>query len=136
VSIPSGTVTFLFTEIEGGTSIKKRFPDEWETLRARHHVILQRAAEALEAAETVVSRTENDRLEVIDILTDLVDKSLVTSNVDGSRYRMLETMHGCAWEKLTGRGIDFGAPGSFGILPQPGRTGRGVSGSGRSSGAA
>src|SRR5215212_6529746 len=42
-NIPSGTVTFLFTDIEGSTKIAQEHPDQWETLRERHHAILQSA---------------------------------------------------------------------------------------------
>ena len=43
---PSGTVTFLFTDIEGSTKLAQGHPDQWETLRARHHAILQSAMDA------------------------------------------------------------------------------------------
>jgi len=43
---PSGTVTFLFTDIEGSTKLAQEYPDTWETLRARHHEILQSAMDA------------------------------------------------------------------------------------------
>ncbi len=39
-NLPSGTVTFLFTDIEGSTKLAQAHPDTWETLRARHHEIL------------------------------------------------------------------------------------------------
>jgi predicted ATPase/class 3 adenylate cyclase len=45
-SLPSGTVTFLFTDIEGSTKLAQKHPDLWEKLRDRHHAILQSAAEA------------------------------------------------------------------------------------------
>ena len=40
---PSGTVTFLFTDIEGSTKLAQGHPDQWESLRARHHALLQSA---------------------------------------------------------------------------------------------
>ena len=43
---PSGTVTFLFTDIEGSTKLAQQHPDEWESLRERHHSILQSAMDA------------------------------------------------------------------------------------------
>ena len=43
---PTGTVTFLFTDIEGSTKLAQGHPDQWETLRARHHAILQSAMDA------------------------------------------------------------------------------------------
>jgi len=44
-SAPSGTVTFLFTDIEGSTKLAQSHPDQWETLRERHHTILKNAIE-------------------------------------------------------------------------------------------
>jgi predicted ATPase/class 3 adenylate cyclase/predicted negative regulator of RcsB-dependent stress response len=44
--LPSGTVTFLFTDIEGSTKIAQQYPQQWETLRARHHAILHQAMQA------------------------------------------------------------------------------------------
>ena len=43
---PSGTVTFLFTDIEGSTKLAQEHPDRWESLRERHHAILQAAMDA------------------------------------------------------------------------------------------
>ena len=44
--IPTGTVTFLFTDIEGSTRLAQEHPNTWEALRARHHDILRSAIEA------------------------------------------------------------------------------------------
>src|SRR5919108_2059830 len=44
--LPSGTVTFLFTDIEGSTKLARERPETWEALRARHHTILRSAVEA------------------------------------------------------------------------------------------
>ncbi|HUG33889.1 MAG TPA: adenylate/guanylate cyclase domain-containing protein, partial [Anaerolineales bacterium] len=44
--LPSGTVTFLFTDIEGSTKLAQAYPDTWESLRGRHHAILQSAMAA------------------------------------------------------------------------------------------
>lgn len=44
-SYPSGTVTFLFTDIEGSTRIAHSYADEWESLRARHNAIVKAAIE-------------------------------------------------------------------------------------------
>jgi len=43
---PSGTVTFLFTDIEGSTKLAREHPDTWESARARHHAILRFAIES------------------------------------------------------------------------------------------
>ncbi len=45
-SLPSGTVTFLFTDIEGSTKLWQQFPNAMPNALARHHEILQRALEA------------------------------------------------------------------------------------------
>ena len=41
--LPSGTVTFLFTDIEGSTPLSQRYPDEFPVALARHHAILNDA---------------------------------------------------------------------------------------------
>jgi predicted ATPase/class 3 adenylate cyclase len=45
-NIPSGTVTFLFTDIEGSTKLAQQYPDEMPALLARHNEILNQAIEA------------------------------------------------------------------------------------------
>ncbi|HLF72840.1 MAG TPA: adenylate/guanylate cyclase domain-containing protein, partial [Anaerolineales bacterium] len=44
-SKPTGTVTFLFTDIEGSTKLAQQHRDTWERLRGRHHAILRAAIE-------------------------------------------------------------------------------------------
>src|SRR5713101_5524206 len=46
VDLPTGTVTFLFTDIEGSTKLAQTHPLEWESARQRHHAILREATEA------------------------------------------------------------------------------------------
>ena len=41
--LPTGTVTFLFTDIEGSTKLAQEYPDEMPVLLARHHEILNQA---------------------------------------------------------------------------------------------
>jgi predicted ATPase/class 3 adenylate cyclase len=43
---PTGTVTFLFTDIEGSTKLAREHPGEWDTAQARHHQILRQAIES------------------------------------------------------------------------------------------
>ncbi len=38
--LPTGTVTFLFTDIEGSTTLAQQFPGELPALLARHHALL------------------------------------------------------------------------------------------------
>jgi predicted ATPase/class 3 adenylate cyclase/Flp pilus assembly protein TadD len=43
---PTGTVTFLFTDIEGSTKLAREHPETWETARARHHAMMREAIES------------------------------------------------------------------------------------------
>jgi class 3 adenylate cyclase/tetratricopeptide (TPR) repeat protein len=43
---PTGTVTFLFTDIEGSTKLAREHPEQWEALQARHHAILRACIES------------------------------------------------------------------------------------------
>lgn len=45
-SLPTGTVTFLFTDIEGSTALSQRYPDAFPAILARHHAILNEAISA------------------------------------------------------------------------------------------
>ena len=42
---PTGTVTFLFTDIEGSTKLWEKFPDAMKTALARHDAIMRAAIE-------------------------------------------------------------------------------------------
>lgn len=44
-TLPTGTVTFLFTDIEG-SKLAREHAEQWETLRQRHHAILHAAMQA------------------------------------------------------------------------------------------
>ena len=43
---PSGTVTFLFTDIEGSTKLAQQYPDAMPVLLARHHEILHQSIQS------------------------------------------------------------------------------------------
>ncbi len=45
-NLPSGTVTFLFTDIEGSTKLAQGHRETWEALCTRHHAILHAAIES------------------------------------------------------------------------------------------
>jgi len=45
-NLPSGTVTFLFTDIEGSTKLSQQYPDAMPALLARHNEILNQAIDA------------------------------------------------------------------------------------------
>jgi predicted ATPase/class 3 adenylate cyclase len=44
--LPTGTVTFLFTDIEGSTKLAQQYPDQWNGMQKRHHLILSAAIES------------------------------------------------------------------------------------------
>ena len=43
---PTGTVIFLFTDIEGRTLLAQQYPEQYEAWREQHHAILQAAIDA------------------------------------------------------------------------------------------
>ena len=45
-ALPSGTVSFLFTDIEGSTNLAQQYPDALPSLMAQHHAILHQAMAA------------------------------------------------------------------------------------------
>jgi len=44
-SNPTGTVTFLFTDIENSTQLAREHPEAWDAAQARHHAILRKGIE-------------------------------------------------------------------------------------------
>ena len=44
-NLPTGSVTFLFTDIEGSTKLAQQYPDLMPALLARHNHILHQAIE-------------------------------------------------------------------------------------------
>jgi predicted ATPase/class 3 adenylate cyclase len=59
--LPSGTVTFLFTDIEGSTKLAQAHPDKMPALLARHHEILR---DAIRAQNGYIFQNEGDSLAV------------------------------------------------------------------------
>ena len=57
--LPTGTVTFLFTDIEGSTRLLQHLGDEYPGLLSEHHRLLR---EAVDAADGVAIGTEGDSL--------------------------------------------------------------------------
>lgn len=45
-NLPTGTVTFLFTDIEGSTKLAQQYPNAMPALLARHHAILHASIKA------------------------------------------------------------------------------------------
>ena len=56
-ALPSGTVTFLFTDVEGSTRLLERHPETYRGAVARHHTIL---CEAVEQSHGSVFETVGD----------------------------------------------------------------------------
>src|SRR2546428_4387512 len=44
-TLPSGTVTFLFTDVEGSTRLQQRHPEAYRSAIGQHHTILREAVE-------------------------------------------------------------------------------------------
>jgi len=44
--VPTGTVTFLFTDIEGSTRLWQQYPEAMKRALTRHHALLQQAIES------------------------------------------------------------------------------------------
>ncbi|HEV3462481.1 MAG TPA: adenylate/guanylate cyclase domain-containing protein [Actinomycetota bacterium] len=55
--LPTGTVTFLFTDVEGSTRLLQELGDRWPAVRDEHAAILR---QAIEAAGGVEVSTEGD----------------------------------------------------------------------------
>jgi predicted ATPase/class 3 adenylate cyclase len=55
--LPTGTVTFMFTDIEGSTRLLQSLGDRYPSLLARHHALVRAA---LEANDGVEANTEGD----------------------------------------------------------------------------
>ena len=60
--LPSGTVTFLFTDIEGSTSLWETHPQAMRSALARHDSLLQKEIERFQG--TVVKSTGDGMLAV------------------------------------------------------------------------
>jgi len=78
----------------------------FDLLNGKERVLFRRLAVfaggwTLQAAEAVGCGDEVDPSEVLDLLGDLVDKSLVTMEVAGGRYGLLETVRQYAQERLS-----------------------------------
>jgi predicted ATPase len=81
----------------------------WELLAEGEKVLFRRLAVfaggwTLEAAEQVCAGQGLDGLEVLDRLSQLVEKSLVVMALSGERYRMLDTVQHYAQERLADSG--------------------------------
>jgi non-specific serine/threonine protein kinase len=79
------------------------------TLTERERMLFRRLAVfaggwTLEAAEVVAASSDVERTDVLDVLTELVEKSLVVVQAEGNRYRFLDTVREYAQERLNESG--------------------------------
>ena len=61
-ALPTGTVTFVFTDIEGSTRLATELAERWPPILARHHALMR---EAISAHEGVEVMTEGDAFFVV-----------------------------------------------------------------------
>ncbi|SOD72649.1 predicted ATPase [Jatrophihabitans sp. GAS493] len=82
----------------------------WDLLSDPERLLCERlaifpAGATLDSAEAVCSGDGVERADMLDLLSSLVDKSLLQrSGADGTRYRMLETIREFGVERLANRG--------------------------------
>jgi predicted ATPase/class 3 adenylate cyclase len=77
----------------------------YDLLAPKERLLLERLSVfaggwTLEAAESIGADADLDRGDILDVLSTLVDKSLVALDAGGSRYRLLETVRAYAKEHL------------------------------------
>ncbi|MBK8983602.1 MAG: hypothetical protein IPM38_15135 [Ignavibacteria bacterium] len=102
------------TAIPRQKTLKAMIDWSYDLLNENEQILLQRLAIfmggwSLEAAEEICSDELIDLYEVLDLMTSLYDKSLITFKVvnDIGRYDILESIKYYALEKLAGRTEDF-----------------------------
>jgi predicted ATPase/class 3 adenylate cyclase len=74
IDLPSGTVTFLFTDIEGSTQLWEQQPEAMKTALARHDAILREAVESNQGG--VIKTTGDGCLAVFSTAIDAARASL------------------------------------------------------------
>jgi predicted ATPase/class 3 adenylate cyclase len=78
-NFPSGTVTFLFTDIEGSTKLWEQFPEEMKTALAQHDSILKGA---IETNHGQVIKTTGDGVHAVFVTAmDAINASLAAQNM-------------------------------------------------------
>lgn len=74
--LPTGTVTFLFTDIEGSTKLVHALGDSYEAVLERHHVLMRAAIEGCGGIEVA---TEGDSFFVVFTSADAAIESAVAA---------------------------------------------------------
>ena len=102
--LPEGTVTFLFSDIEGSTQLLYRLGDRFTAVVGEHHRILR---EAISQASGQVVRTEGDSFFVaFPRATDAVAAAVAAARAGGAPLaggRGAARAHGAAHRRGQGR---------------------------------
>ena len=95
-TLPTGTVTFLFTDIEGSTQLWERHPEAMKTALARHDSILK---EAIEFNQGHIIKTTGDGVHAVfstaidAINTAIVSQSNLQSQITNLQLRVRMGLH-------------------------------------------
>ena len=88
--LPSGTVTFLFTDIEGSTQLWDQHPEAMGPALSRHETLLR---EAIEAHGGFVFKTIGDAF----CAAFAIPQDALAAAVDAQRRQLIDTAHGGDW---------------------------------------
>jgi hypothetical protein len=124
MELPTGTVTFLFTDIEGSTRLLQQLGDDYRAVRDDHERILRRA---IDEGGGVAIRTEGDSFfAVFDDHAAAVRAAVVARRIRGRAARRCAS----GWASTPGAGnsaaTTTSASTSTGQLgsPRPGTAGK------------
>ena len=94
---PTGTVTFLFTDIEGSTRLSQQYPEAMPALLARHHQILREKDNSQMTSEEQAYFDEQ-----MDVLRQKMDAGQLKQIWSNGRARTMEQAVKFALEENTG----------------------------------
>ena len=77
--LPTGTVTFLFTDIEGSTTLWEQYPAAMQVALARHDALLRHAIESADGR--IVKTTGDGVVAVFDATADALAACLAAQRV-------------------------------------------------------
>ena len=95
-NLPTGTVTFLFTDIEGSTQLWEKYPEEMKLAIARHDSILR---EAIESNHGFIIKTTGDGVHaVFSTALDAINAAIVAqrnvqSPINGIKIKIRMGLH-------------------------------------------
>ena len=84
--LPVGTITYLFTDVEGSTRLWQQHPDEMKTVMARHDSLLMSAVEA-NGGSVVRPRGEGDSIFAVFLRAS----DALSAACDAQRFLIRET---------------------------------------------